>query len=65
MEELLGRRQTSEEAQPLGQDLGGFGLDQHLPAVQRHAGAHLSAHVKHGRFLLDVQARSRNAQRGS
>lgn len=52
MEEALRRTQTSEEAQPLGQDVGGFGLDQDLPAVQRHTGAHLPAHIKHGRLLL-------------
>lgn len=49
---------TSEEAQPLGQDVGGFGLDQDLPAVQRHAGAHLPAHVEHGRLLLDARGRA-------
>lgn len=46
------RMQTSEEAQPLGQDVSGFGLDQDLPAEQSHTGAHLSAHVKHARLLL-------------
>lgn len=50
--ERLGEIGTSEEAQPLGQDVGGFGLDQDLPAVQRHAGAHLPAHVEHGRLLF-------------
>lgn len=49
--EALWRMQTSEEAQPLGQDVGGFGLDQDLPAVQSHTGAHLPAHVKHARLL--------------
>ena len=44
--------QTSEEAQPFGQNIGGFGLDQDLPAVQSHTGAHLPAHVKHARLLL-------------
>lgn len=53
----LGGTPTSEEAQPLGQDVGGFGLDQDLPAVQRHAGAHLPAHVEHGRLLLDARGR--------
>lgn len=57
--------ETSEEAQPLGQDVGGLGLDQDLPAVQRHAGAHLSAHVEHGRLLLvgEGGARARSGER--
>ena len=45
-------RLTSEEAEPLGQDVGSFGLDQNLAAVQRHAGTHLTADIKHGGLLL-------------
>ncbi len=50
--------QTSEEAQPLRQNVGGFGLDQDLPAVQSHTGAHLPAHVKHARLLLAEKQRN-------
>lgn len=42
---------TSNEAQPLGQDVGGLGLDEDLAAVERDAGPQLPAHVKHGWFL--------------
>lgn len=53
---------TSQEAQPFGQDVGGFGLDQDLPAVQRHAGAHLPAHVKHARLLCVCGWRGKGAR---
>lgn len=43
---------TSQEAKPLGKNVRGFSLDQNLPAVQSHAGSHLTTHVKHGRLLL-------------
>lgn len=42
---------TSNEAQPLGQDISGLGLDEDLAAVQSDAGAQLPAHIKHGWFL--------------
>lgn len=42
---------TSNEAQPLGQDVSGLGLDEDLAAVERDAGPQLPAHIKHGWFL--------------
>lgn len=48
---LGGSNSTSDEAQPLGQDICSLGLDEDLAAIQCHAGAQLPAHVKHGWFL--------------
>lgn len=42
---------TSNEAQPLGQDVRSLGLDEDLAAIQCHTGAQFPAHIKHGWFL--------------
>lgn len=52
MLEAFEEEQTSKEAQPLGQNVSSFGLNQDLPAVQSHAGPHLPAHIEHGWLLL-------------
>lgn len=44
---------TSKEAQPLGQDVCSFGLDEDFAAVEGNTGAHFPADIKHGWFLQE------------